>query len=324
MDLLQTFRLAQYRVILTAREPIYIPRYAGSTLRGGFGRAFRKLVCTMGGIECQNCTLNNVCPYAYIFETSPPDDASQLRSYSDVPRPFIIDPLETYSEYQSGGTFDFLLTLIGRGIDYLPYFLVSFRIMGEDGIGRGRGRFNLTEVVAESGLNRGEIVYSWETEMVYNLESTLSFQDIQQEASALPSEQITINFLTPARITYEGRLADELPFHVFIQRLMGRISALSCFHCGETLDMDFKQFIAQATLVEAVKSDLRWYDWTRYSSRQDTKMKLGGLLGSITYTGELKQFLPFIALGQYTHVGKNVTFGLGKYQIDDPNFKITK
>jgi len=292
-----------------------MPRYAGSTLRGGFGQAFRKIVCTMGLVECQNCTLNSVCPYAYIFETSPPEDATQLRGYSDVPRPFVIDPLDTHGDYQTGESLQFLLTLIGRAIDYLPYFLVSFRELGEIGIGRGRGRFQLTEVVAESGPGKGESVYSWETQMVTNLDNVLDFQDIRQETIAWPADQLTVRFLTPTRVTYDGQLADELPFHVFIQRLMGRISALSYFHCGKSLQMDFKDFIAQATQVETAKSDLRWHDWTRYSTRQDERMKLGGLLGSITYAGELNPFLPFIALGQYVHVGKNSTFGLGKYQV---------
>jgi hypothetical protein len=315
VDLLQTFRLAQYRVTLTARESISMPRYAGSTLRGGFGQAFRKLVCTMRSMECRDCTLKGVCPYAYIFETAPPEDAAQLRGYSDVPRPFVIDPLETHGDCQTGKSFQFLLTLIGRAIDHLPYFLVSFRELGEIGIGRGRGRFQLTEVVAESGARKGESVYSWETQMVTNLDNALSFHDIRQEATDWPADQLTVHFLTPTRITYDGRLSDELPFHVLIQRLMGRISALSYFHCGESLQMDFKEFIAQAAQVQTVKSHLRWHDWTRYSARQDSRMKLGGLLGRITYAGGLKPFLPFIALGQYTHVGKNATFGLGKYNI---------
>jgi hypothetical protein len=275
VNLLESFRLAQYQVILTAREPILMPRYAGSTLRGGFGHSFRKLVCTMGSTECRDCTLKGVCPYAYIFETAPPEDAVQLRGYSDVPRPFVIDPLETHGVYKQGKSFQFLLTLIGRAVDYLPYFLVSFRELGDIGIGRGRGRFQLTEVVAESGQDKGETVYSWETQTVTNLDNVLSFQDIGQEATALPSDQLTVRFLTPTRITYDGQLADELPFHVLIQRLMGRISALSYFHCGESLQLDFKEFIAQATEVETAKSDLRWHDWTRYSARQDKRMKLG-------------------------------------------------
>ncbi len=315
-NLLQTFRLAQYGITLTAREPIFMPRYSGSTLRGGFGHAFRKLVCTMGKRECHDCTLNAVCPYAYIFETAPPEGATQLRAYSSVPRPFVIDPLGTHGNYRPGKSLEFLLTLMGRAIDYLPYFLVSFRELGNMGIGRGRGRFQLTEVVAESGADRGQSVYSWETELVTNYDSAVTYQDTQQEGAGWPTDHITMCFLTPTRITYDGRLTDELPFHVLIQRLMGRISALSYFHCGESLQMDFKEFITQATQIETVQSDLRWYDWTRYSQRQNSRMKLGGLLGNITYAGKLEAFLPFIALGQYIHVGKNATFGLGKYRVE--------
>ena len=315
MDLLQSFRLAQYRITLTAREPIFMPRYAGSTLRGGFGHAFRRIVCTMGAIECSDCALNRVCPYSYIFETAPPEDATQLRGYSAVPRPFVIDPMETHGNYRTGKPLEFLLTLIGRAIDYLPYFLVSFRELGEIGIGRGRGRFQLTEVVAESGRDKGETVYSWETETVTNLDGVVSYKDVNQETTNWPADKLKMSFLTPARITYDGQLTDELPFQVLIQRLMGRISALSYFHCGETLQMDFKDFIAGAAQVETLESDLHWHDWTRYSQRQDSRMKLGGLLGSIAYAGKLEPFLPFIALGHYTHVGKNATFGLGKYRI---------
>ena len=63
------------------------------------------------------------------------------------------------------------------------------------------------------------------------------------------------------------------------------------------------------------KEDLTWYDWQRYSACQDTRMKLGGFVGEVTYTGEqLKEFFPYILLGKYIHVGKGATFGLGKYE----------
>ena len=149
MNPLQNFRLARYHVILTAISTIVMPPYAGSTLRGGFGNAFRKMVCTQGPIDCRDCTLKAVCPYPYIFETAPFEGAQRLRTYGDVPRPFVIDPLDTRGEYRRGESFVFRLTLVGRAIDYLPYFLVSFRELGEIGIGKGRGRFQLTHVQTE-------------------------------------------------------------------------------------------------------------------------------------------------------------------------------
>ena len=311
MNPLQNFRLARCRVILTARSPIVMPPYAGSTLRGGFGHAFRKMVCTQGPIDCRDCTLKAVCPYPYIFETAPFEGATQLRTYGDVPRPFVIDPLDTRGEYRRGESFAFRLTLIGRAIDYLPYFLVSFRELGEIGIGKGRGRFQLTQVLTDGD----ESIYNGNTQMVHNSNNTLSFDKIQHEAESLPTDALTVHLLTPTRITHEGQITDELPFHLFWRRLIGRISALAYFHCGESLDLDFKGLIAQAETVQTVQSGLRWHDWTRYSSRQNQKMQLGGLVGSVDYAGDLGVFLPFVALGAFLHVGKNATFGLGKYQV---------
>ncbi|MBI4610954.1 MAG: hypothetical protein HY726_18335 [Candidatus Rokubacteria bacterium] len=40
--------LTRYRVILEALEPLDLPAYLGSTLRGAFGQAFRRLACPVG------------------------------------------------------------------------------------------------------------------------------------------------------------------------------------------------------------------------------------------------------------------------------------
>jgi len=42
---------------------------------------------------------------------------------------------------------------------------------------------------------------------------------------------------------------------------------------------------------------------------------MGGFLGEITFEGELTEFLPFLKLGEYLHIGKGTVYGLGKYEI---------
>ena len=45
--------LARYRVTFEAIEPLALPEYLGSTLRGAFGGAFRRLCCLApDGGEC--------------------------------------------------------------------------------------------------------------------------------------------------------------------------------------------------------------------------------------------------------------------------------
>jgi hypothetical protein len=70
--------------------------------------------------------------------------------------------------------------------------------------------------------------------------------------------------------------------------------------------------------VKFVKDNLRWVDWERYSSRQDTKINLGGLLvGEATYEGDLAEFMPLIRLGELIHVGKGTVLLLCTQKVDD-------
>ncbi|NQS90000.1 CRISPR system precrRNA processing endoribonuclease RAMP protein Cas6, partial [Patescibacteria group bacterium] len=92
----------------------------------------------------------------------------------------------------------------------------------------------------------------------------------------------------------------------------------SYFHCGKEFKVDFKDLIEKAKKVKRKDSSLSWYDWQRYSTRQNTRMTLGGFIGKVTFSFnevDPDQFLPFILLGSYIHVGKGTSFGLGKYEI---------
>ena len=46
------------------------------------------------------------------------------------------------------------------------------------------------------------------------------------------------------------------------------------------------------------------------------RMVLGGALGRWTLQGDLAPFWPLLHLGQWLHVGKNATFGLGRYRME--------
>ena len=74
------------------RQPIILPPYKGSTLRGGFGNAFKKVVCALKHQECSDCILKEQCVYSYVFETPPPRGATVMRKYRSVPHLFIIEP----------------------------------------------------------------------------------------------------------------------------------------------------------------------------------------------------------------------------------------
>ena len=55
--MLSSLPIVRYQFTLTVTEPIKLPEYAGSTLRGAFGRALRKIACMTKQAECKGCPL---------------------------------------------------------------------------------------------------------------------------------------------------------------------------------------------------------------------------------------------------------------------------
>ncbi|MFZ5631591.1 MAG: CRISPR system precrRNA processing endoribonuclease RAMP protein Cas6 [Bacillota bacterium] len=315
------FLIAQYEVVIEAGDQgLSLPAYKGSTLRGGFGAAFRRIACSRREVRCRDCLLGTGCPYAYIFETAPPPGSEALRNYESVPRPFVLEPpLDTRIEYRPGERISFYLILIGRAAGYLPYFIVAFKELGEMGIGRGRKKYRLAEIRAVNPVN-GEkrVIYRNEDQVVRNVNLAVE-TDIEKElkfsGKPLPGGSVSLELLTMTRIKYEDNFVHRLEFHMLVRSLLRRISSLACFHHGWELDLDFSGLIERAAEVRVVGDETRWVDWERYSSRQDGKMNLGGLVGRVTYQGQVSAFKPLLKLGELVHVGKGAVFGMGKYTI---------
>lgn len=312
------FSLAHFQLTLEPLEALHLPPHKGSALRGGFGHTLKRLVCVQPQVCQQHCHLRNRCPYGYLFETSPPEEAETLRKLSEVPRPFIIEP-PTASRmlFVPGEELPFGLTLIGRGIDYLPYFIAVFRELGEVGLGRRRGQFRLKAIDAVSSYdNRRETVYRAEDELVRTPHLILDSRAITARAVELSDRSLTLDFLTPTRLKHDGRWVNSGPsFQVLVKSLLSRISSLSQFHCGQPLEADFRGLIDRAAGVQLVESKTQWEDWSRFSGRQQQEVELGGLVGRVAYEGNLQAYLPLLALGEWVHVGKGTVFGNGQYQI---------
>lgn len=317
----------KYAFRIEAIEEIHLPYYKGSTFRGGFGNMFRKIVCALRRQDCIDCMLKSRCIYAYVFETPSNEGAEimNMHKYEKIPHPFVIEPPGTDSKLKAqdskiispGSRIDFNLILIGRATDYLPYFIYTFDELGKNGIGRGRGKYRLTEVSTYND-NSTEARFSVYHESDRTIRHTgVSGIDIPDEFRASDSlSQLTLHLITPLRIKYNRDLVVNLEFHILIRNLVRRLGLLYYFHCGnQKPSWDFRAIIKHAEDIRIKTSGLRWLDWERYSSRQDTRMKLGGLVGEITYEGNIEPFLPVIKAGEILHAGKGTSFGLGRYRI---------
>ena len=300
-----TFPIARYQFTFKVSEPIILPEYAGSTLRGAFGRALRKIACMAKQADCKGCPLYRTCPYTNIFETPAPE-THQVQQFSQVPNGYIIEPPEWGAkEYQKGDIIHFNLVLFGRLVSQLPLIAFAFKRAFEYNIAGGKGElvdiafFSQNQTACQSIFEQGNIL-DHQAEIIIPTD--------------LPNK-MELEILTPLRLQDNGKplKPNEINLNRFLISLAKRISLLSEFH-HQPLNLDFDYLISLLPQVEDQKQ-LKWQDWTRYSSRQQQRMKLGGVIGKWAFHNVPNEWAKLLYIGQWLHNGKNATFGLGKYQI---------
>lgn len=280
-------------------------------LRGAFGHALRHAVCAMGPDQaCYPCPLRSNCVYPRLFETFLDDDPPPfLEGLKTAPRPYVFEPLSEDREFAPGDVLAFDLLLIGQAVELQAYAVLAVERMAPRGLGRRAKRFRLVRVGApgsETVLYEGG---SWKSrEPVGATEAPSALPDV---------ESVDLVFETPVRFTRDGEPVEAFRFRKFTFQMLRRVLELAHCHVpGAEPDWHFKPLLVQASEVD-VERDLSFYDWERYSNRQRRHMRLGGWVGKVRLTGDLKPFAKLLRTVEVVHVGKGTTFGLGRVRVVD-------
>jgi len=308
-----TFPLARYRLEWQASTPIRLPEYAGSMLRGAFGHALRQLACMTRRKECTGCPLLSSCPYPAIF-APPPPNAHALQKFSQIPVPYIIEPPDWGArQLGEGEVFAFHVVLVGRTLRELPLIILAWRRAFARGVGAGDGTAELLRVV-HCGEGKETEIHRPDTGTIVPHAQAIAVNASETEGTG--QDRLSLHFVTPLRLQQNGHaLAPEkLASRTLLMALVRRANLLAEFHADGPLVDNFGSLLAASANIRD-KKRLVWRDWTRFSSRQQQKMTLGGVIGEWTISGNLTPFLPFLRLGEWLHVGKEAAFGLGHYTL---------
>ena len=215
-----------------------------------------------------------------------------------LPKPFVLlPPLDQQSNYQPGETFQCELTLFANATQHIAIVQAAVEYLGGQlGLGYNRGKFKILDLKDET---------------------------YQTKTQYFPSnpQYLSLDLVTRLRLKSDGQLQKTFfPFSLLIARLLGRLKTLQQIYHPETKAVDpqnYQQLMQQAQTVTTLNTaSMYWDDWSRYSGRQKEWMKFGGLLGSIHFQGNLQPFIPYLQMGEWSHIGGKSSFGLGKYTIN--------
>lgn len=303
----------RYRFVFKATESIILPDYQGSTWRGLLGHGLRKTACVTGQPTCKGCLLIESCVYNQIFESHA--SGTNQNRYTNHPHPFTLQiddvnkkTVEADDHLQLG------ITLFAHRTG-LAYLIQGFLIAGRSGIGKTRGKFELTEVLCERQPGSDDWRPVWRHDSNAITETDNATLSIPQAPN-----QVTIRLLSPLRSKRQGKLLGPREFDntQFLTQLWRRIHELSHFYSKQTNTVPIPTPKDRPDHMTTENASLSWKDWTRYSSRQKSTMQMGGVIGSWTVTDKrLTEWWPMLWYGQWVHLGKATSMGLGCYRLDD-------
>lgn len=312
------FKILKLQIKAIAIDDIHLPDYAGAVFRGNFGHAFKDVACLTLQKKCNTCEKKAMCAYAQIFETDYPDGIKSIKRLQKPPRPYIIDPPSmNMTHFEKGKSVHFGLTLVGKAIDYLPYFIFTFKEMGKIGIGKGRGQFYIEDVAVykENDNHFSSIFKSVDQRVINTDDNNLIIIHNDNNGHNIP-DTIKLKFVTPINIVVDKSSKHNLEFHALFSRLLARVNALSLLYCGEEFTDEHTQLIEESRSIKTIENSTCWYQFKKHSNRQQKSFVAGGYLGEITYSGDFSKLYNILLAGTYVNAGKNTTLGFGKYEIE--------
>jgi CRISPR-associated endoribonuclease Cas6 len=122
-------------------------------------------------------------------------------------------------------------------------------------------------------------------------------------------ENFTLRFLTPLRIKSQNEFLKTTPsLTQLLYSIRNRYAELNAQ--GRTklgYEPSFHQRFGRTSFL----------DLTRYSSRQESKLGIGGIMGEIGYSGVDEESRQLLRLGELIGVGKQTVFGMGKILVEE-------
>ncbi|MDQ7820099.1 MAG: CRISPR system precrRNA processing endoribonuclease RAMP protein Cas6 [Armatimonadota bacterium] len=315
---MSSFEVGRYRFRWVSEEAGRLPRFLGPTLRGGLGHTLRRMVCVTRLPACEACLLRFRCAYPVLFQPFAPPTGSAGGRYNRMPVPFVLRVPFGRSwrpDRRPGDSVEFEMVLVGRANQDLPYYVLALADLGRVGLGPARHRLRLEEVAAWTP-NGFVPVYRTDDATLRTDVPPVPLERLLAEAFLPDARQLTVRFAAPVRLDLRGDLVYPVAFHQLVRALDQRLRALAaCYGGPQSEEAD----LGEAERVRAVRDRTRWVDLQRYSTRQRTTMRIGGVVGSVTYEGT--DFTPFrrlLAFGEWLGVGKLTSMGLGRMEVVRP------
>ncbi|MCX7835688.1 MAG: CRISPR system precrRNA processing endoribonuclease RAMP protein Cas6 [bacterium] len=308
-EIFQPISTVQYiplRIQFSAQQLLKLPPWPAAWFRETFAKSMKSLCCR-NPIRCKGvCERPLECAYGLIVET--PADTKEAQ---DAPRPFALyTPHEGPAIIEPEQPLTLEITLWGKAIELYPLLFIAWRDMGkrrkeEEGVDYTL----LLEAVYQ--INSNELLYQYPSD-----EFTVP-TPAQMNIHSHFTPTVSIELVTPLRMISNLRLVrSHMPPQTiviaFFKNLIRKVLSLTPNLPIQSIEAELLQLVAQVE-IQQFQCDWKHVSW--YSRQQKRVLNMGGLIGSFTLSNLTPILVQLLTLGEFLHIGKNTTFGLGKYRL---------
>jgi len=301
---LEGLKIYKLKFVCQAKTLLHQGPFWGSALHGVLGQSLKQMLCLNGTKKCDACPEKASCSYQRIFHPAMPQGHPHQRKYADMPQPFIIQK-DMFDKvvFLPGDQFSFGFNLVGSAINDFKHFCEAFIHAGKTGMGRMVSKFDVIQILCDPGGNDEFL--------------PLGYGDLPKPVNHaamvfpknIPSAKLC--FVTPLHLKEQGIVVDKPSFQLLLHRLYERQVLLNHFYC----DGDIPENVNFGSPEIETRHQLQSYPFARFSNRHEKLLKLSGLLGNISLSGNMDKYIPLLFSGSLVNVGKMATLGLGQYRL---------
>lgn len=310
----QIYQALQVRFVklyftIAFKENSRLPKDKVSALRGGVGDILLDLNCIRNR-QCETCDFESECIVQRIMYSKYEKRPEFVTTDGGIG--YILECEDYRENFKAGDTMDFCLILFGKTIVYFNQYVQAFQVMGRQcGIGKSHAKFQITGIRNTEGQSifQGDIV-NMDKYVVHTLYDYILFREMSDEHIMYKN---TIIFDTPLALKYQNDLLKEFQIEAILNSILRRIYMLNCFEGKETDIMSYNDDIGPAP--EILRQEHYPVHVCRYSTRKDCKMILKGIKGYAVLAELSQEAALLLMVGELIHIGKNTSFGFGKYHL---------
>lgn len=303
-------RYAKIHFILTFTEETVMPKDKVSGFRGGIGEMMLRSGCVRKR-ECEKCDFLEECPVQKIMYAKckiTPKSVTEGESMG-----YIFECEDKTEYYQEGDNLELTLVLFGSNILYFRQYVQALAMLGVEGIGKNQSHFTISAILNghREPITEGTSIFMER----YLIETLKDYVEYRRKRIGSP-EFLRIDFVSPTAVKYQGELLESFDLDAIYRSILRRIYMLDCFE-GIAFEEELKFVELPYTMA---KQEVYAEKVRRFSNHKQQKMVLTGITGHVHLERkesgqDTERFLNVLLAGEILHLGKNTSFGFGKYRI---------